>query len=80
MKTTDYEILRDKLDTKKQQKARIEGAIEQIQEQLNNEYGLDTEEKVEKFLSLHDSRIANGENKLEDLNKRLDSIVDWEAL
>ena len=79
METKQFEELRNKLGRKENQKARIEGSIEQIQKQLKTDFDLE-EDQVQQRLDDLNRDIEKEQMNLGELKVKLDSIIDWSLL
>jgi hypothetical protein len=80
MKIDDFEQLRKEIDGFKSKKSRIEGALDQIEEQLKKEPDIKDIDQAESVLSKLNKEIDEDLKKEDEMLEELEKITDWGSL
>jgi hypothetical protein len=77
MNVDQLEIIKEKIEKAKQQKAKAEGALEKILDQWKEEYGCASIEEAQQKHDEISSCIEKEEERLNSLLNELEKITDW---
>jgi len=80
MKVEELEKLQKKIAQAKDQKARAEGALEKIKQDLEKEFGVKTIEEAQKKCEELKKELSSAEKKLEETLDKIESITDWDKI
>ena len=78
MTTKEFEVIKQKLEKIKESKARAEGALEKLKQQLKKDFEVDTVEAANLLLEDLESKIEKDDERLDTLSDELHNIIDWE--
>lgn len=74
------EEIQEKIDAAKQRKSRAEGAMEKIQQQWQDQYGVKTLEGAQEHLADLKESLKKDETRLQELEGQLEAVTDWDNL
>jgi type I site-specific restriction-modification system R (restriction) subunit len=77
MTPTQYEDIKRKVETLKEQKARHEGMLQSIIEQWKTQYNISTIEEAEALLFTMKEQEAENDRRKQDLMARLEGLTNW---
>lgn len=80
MNTTEFQDIKEKIETAKQNKARAEGAIQKIEEQWEDDFDVSNLEEAETKLAELKDRVETDQSKLDGLLDELNEMTDWDQL
>lgn len=80
MNVEDFEKLKDKLEESKIALNRAEGVRSQLYTKLKEEFNCETLEQAKMELDRFEQEIKEEELKLDEMNKNLEAIIDWDKL
>jgi hypothetical protein len=80
MKIDDFEQVRKKIDDLKSKQSRIEGALDQIEEQLKKEPDIKDIDQAESALNKLNKEIDEDLKKEDEMLEELEKITDWSNL
>lgn len=80
MDAQQLEVLKKKIDAAKNKKARAEGALDNIKEQLKKEFQVNTLKEAQTKLDELNKDIEKDESRFKELTEELNEITDWDAL
>jgi len=72
--------IRTKIETVKSKISKAEGVREQILESLKEKYDVSTIEEAEDLLAVYRQKNKKLQSKQEDLQEKLEALVDWSSL
>jgi hypothetical protein len=79
MDLSNFEKIKRKIQDARLEKARAEGAMNKIKEQLKKEFDLEIDEVPAKIEELEAS-ISADKNKLSKYLTQLEEVTDWDAI
>lgn len=70
--------LKKAIEEDKAKKAKLEGAVEELQKQLEQNYGITTVEEAEKLKKKYEKDIEKNEKEITEKFARLQKLYEWE--
>lgn len=80
MTTTELNEKKTKLDSLQKIVSRAEGAFEQTQKALKEEFGVSTVKEAEALLASLEKEYSMNEGDIQEFSDRLEKLTDWTKL
>jgi len=80
MTPRDFQTIKEKIESAKEQKARAEGAIGKIEEQWKKEFDVNSLEEAEQKAEEMEKEIADDKKQLDIMYGKLEKIVEWDSI
>lgn len=80
MKVEELEKLQKRIEQAKESKAKAEGALEKIKEDLQKEFGVKTIEEAQDKLDELKKELSSAEKKLNENLDKIESMADWNKI
>lgn len=80
MTTTELNEKKTKLDNLQKIVSRAEGAFEQTQKALKEEFGVSTVKEAEALLASLEKEYSMNEGDIQEFSDRLEKLTDWTKL
>lgn len=80
MKVSEYERIKELVAKAKEDSIRAKGSIDRLNEQLEKEYDIHSQEEGKEVLTSLNKEIEESKEELASLIKELEESADWEAL
>jgi SOS-response transcriptional repressor LexA len=80
MTTQEYEELKTKIDSKKNQMTKNEGMVQQILNDWKGKFNLSSQEEVETYIKQLENDISTDTDKTNKLFTELKSLYNWEEV
>lgn len=78
MTTKEYAALKERVEDARERKARAQGAVERIEEQLRKDHGCETIEEAYAKLEELTKQAEADDARLQTLFTKLEKLVDWD--
>lgn len=80
MTAQEFAQIKQKIEGAKQSKARAEGALSKIGDQLKKDFSITDVKEADAKIKELNSEIETDKGKLEKMYNKLESTTDWEAV
>lgn len=72
--------IKNKIEKLKNKKAKSEGIIEKILQNLKEEFDIEDIKNVQDHINDLEEEIATNENKIDELTKKIEKLTDWSLI
>lgn len=80
MNIREFEQIKNKIETAKDNSSRIKGAMSKYEEQWKNEFKVNTIEEAQTLLEKTEESILDDETQVDKMYSKLEKVADWDAI